>query len=190
MLSECELYLEIRKAPGHNQTKQTNSKETAGTPQTSHVNSTPKQPLTAHVSDTNEPPPPSIVHVSDTNGLPQPPTQHTSETITKRMKPKLTKLILPRFSGDVTKFRGFWDSFKSAADENDELSVVDKFNYFQSLLGGPAAKSIQGLQLSVPNYEKAKQILEGRFGRIKQIIAAHMDDFLKIKAYSGDKPCI
>ena len=43
-----------------------------------------------------------------------------------------TQAILPRFRRDVTKFRSFWDSFKSAVDENDELSVVDKFNYLQS----------------------------------------------------------
>jgi len=77
------------------------------------------------------------------------------------MKPKLLKLILPRFSGDVTKFCSFWDSLKSAVDENDELSVVDKFNYLQSLLERPAAKLIQ---IGAPNYEQANQVLEGCFG--------------------------
>jgi len=74
------VYLEIRKARGYDQTKQTNSEETAGRSQMSHMSSTPEQPLTAHLSDMNEPP---IVHVSDTNELPQPPTQHTSEKITE-----------------------------------------------------------------------------------------------------------
>ena len=52
----------------------------------------------------------------------------------KRAMAKLPKLILPKFSGDVTKFRSFWDSFKSAIDENSDLSTVDKFNYLQSLV--------------------------------------------------------
>jgi len=55
---------------------------------------------------------------------------------------------LLRFSGDyVTKFCGFWDSFKSEVDENDELSVVDKFNYLQSLLEGLEAKVYNSVYL-------------------------------------------
>ena len=67
------------------------------------------------------------------------------------------------------------------------ISIIDKFNYLRSLLEGPAAKSIQGLPLTESNYNSAKQILEGRFGRTQQVISAHMDDLLKIQACSGDK---
>ena len=63
-------------------------------------------------------------------------------------KPKLPKLTLPIFNGDNTKFRSFWDSFVSAIDNNPGLSVIDKFNYLNSLLGGIATRSIQGLTLS------------------------------------------
>ena len=59
-----------------------------------------------------------------------------------RAKPKLPKLILSKFSGDITRFRSFWDSFKSAVDNNEELSPIDKFNYLQALVEGPAAKCI------------------------------------------------
>ena len=40
--------------------------------------------------------------------------------------PKLPKLIIPRFSGEITKFRSFWDSFDSAIHKNSTLSAVDK----------------------------------------------------------------
>jgi len=179
MQSECERHLEIRKARGYDQTKQTNSEKAADTLCTDVAceQYAGAAPLTEHMSDMNELPPPLTAHVSDMNEPPPSSTQHASETVTKRMKPKLPKLILPRFSGDVTKFCSLWDSFKSAVDENDELAEVDKFNYLQSLLEGPAAKLIQGLQLSAPNYEQAKQVLEGHFGRTKQIISAHTDEF-------------
>ena len=159
-LSECERRLQRAKTGVKEQTKTAGSEGTIAAPPTSHVSYTDELPIPEHVKDASA---------------------------EKKVRPKLPRLVLPRFSGDVTKFHSFWDSFKSAVDENEDLSVVDKFNYLQSLLEGPAAKSIQGLPLTEMNYESAKEILEGRFGRTKQIIAAHMDDFLKIQACSGDR---
>ena len=49
-------------------------------------------------------------------------------------KSKLPKITLSRFSGDITRFRPFWDRFESAVDKNTALSPVDKFNYSQCLL--------------------------------------------------------
>ena len=103
------------------------------------------------------------------------------------MRHKLVRLALPRFSKDASKFCSFWGSFKSAVDENDDLSIVDKFTYLQSLLEGPAANVIQGLPLTATNYDSGKDIFEECFGRMKQIIATQMDDFLKIRVCSGDK---
>ena len=80
--------------------------------------------------------------------------------VTAVMKPKLPKITLPRFNGEITKFRAFWDRFQSAVDNNTSISPVDKFNYLHALVEGPAARSIQGLQLTEGNYEAAKQILQ------------------------------
>ena len=52
-------------------------------------------------------------------------------------KTKLPKLVLPKFKGDLTKFRSFWDSYDSAVHKNSGLSAIDKFN-LQSLLEGTA----------------------------------------------------
>ena len=54
-------------------------------------------------------------------------------------KTRLPKLSLPRFNGEITKFRTFWDSFQSAVDNNPNLTPIDKFNYLYSLLKGPGA---------------------------------------------------
>ena len=101
--------------------------------------------------------------------------------------PKLPKLVIPRFSGEVTKFRSFWDSFDSAIHRNNTLSAIDKFNYLHGLLEGPAAKSIQGLALSEANYEAAIAILQDRFGKTQQTISAHMDELLRLPSCSGDR---
>ena len=62
-----------------------------------------------------------------------------------QVKAKLSKLTLPKCRGDMTKWRSFWDSFKSAIHENNRMSKVDiNFNYLNSLLEASASRSIQG----------------------------------------------
>ena len=113
-----------------------------------------------------------------------PPPQHA----TNQVKAKLPKLILPKFRGDVTTWTGFWESYKSAVHDNESISKIDKFNYLRSLLEGAASRAIQGLTLSTSNYDSAVEILEQRFGRPQQIIAAHMDEILKLQPCTSDRP--
>ena len=96
-----------------------------------------------------------------TNSLASP--EHVSDVNTESrsgIKPKLPKLQLPKFAGDITKFRTFWDSFNSAIHCNNELSAIDKFNYLKALLEGPAAQAIQGLTLSKANYTAAIELIK------------------------------
>ena len=88
---------------------------------------------------------------------------------------RLPKLALHSFSGDLTQWLTFWDSFKSAIHDNDQLVEIDKFNYLKSLLEGTALDAVSGLTLSAPNYAEAIAILEKRFGNRQQIILKHID---------------
>ena len=45
-----------------------------------------------------------------------------SSIVTSNTKPKLSKLMLPKFKGDVTMFQAFWDCFNSAVNNNPDLS--------------------------------------------------------------------
>ena len=101
---------------------------------------------------------------------------------------KLPKLVLPKFRGEVTNWRSFWNSFNSAVHVNPGLSKIDKFNYLNSLLEGNAKRAIQGLTLSDANYDSAIEILQQRFGRQQQIISAHMEEILKIPPSHNDSP--
>ena len=121
-------------------------------------------------------------------------TARSDETIFA-VKPKLPKYItLPRFSGKVTKFQAFWDSFERAIDKNPSLSTVDKFNYLNASLEGSAAQSTQGLSLSEANYTVATEILKERLGRIQAIILAHMESLLQLPVCWGQiftsLPCV
>ena len=103
-------------------------------------------------------------------------------------KPRLPKLSLPKFQGDVTNWSAFWNSYQSPVHENSSIAVVDKFNYLNSLLEGPAARTIQGLTLNEGNYDLAVRLLKDRFGRPQQIISVHMEELLKISPCVRDKP--
>ena len=103
-------------------------------------------------------------------------------------RPRLPKLTLPKFRGDVKNWPAFWDSFQSAIHNNDDIPKVDKFNYLNSLLEGPAFKTIQGFTLTGSNYDSAIQMLQERFGDPQQIISAHMEGLLKISTCVSDRP--
>ena len=114
-------------------------------------------------------------------------TQVNQQHSNSATKPRLPKITLPRFNGEVTKWNTFWDSFNSAIHTNTDIANIDKFNYLKSLIEGPAARAIQGLTLTNDNYETAIKILEERFGKRQQIVSAHMDELLKIPSCTSDK---
>ena len=101
-------------------------------------------------------------------------------------KAKLPKIILKKFHGDPICFTPFWDSFRSAVDDNPCLSDVDKFNYLRNLLEGSAAGAIRGLPLTAENYGAAKDLLKKRFGQPQIIINAHMEGLVKVAAVTVD----
>ena len=102
-------------------------------------------------------------------------TSSIEATVRTGTRPKLPKLHLPKFSGDITKFRTFWNSYESAIHRNPEMSPIDKFNYLRALLDGPAANAIQGLNLNYANYTAAIELIKECYGKTQQIISAHMD---------------
>ena len=116
--------------------------------------------------------------------IPPPQSSHSQSTT----KPRLPKLVLPNFNGEITKFKSFWGSFNSAVNKNIDLSSADKFNYLHALLEGQAARAIQGLTLLDSNYRAAAEILHERFGKTQQIISAHMDEFRRLPTFTWDKP--
>ena len=103
-------------------------------------------------------------------------------------KSRLPKITLPKFKGDVTQFRSFWDSFESTVHTNIDLTKIDKFNYLVSLLEGTASRAIAELPITEENYDAAVDIINKRFGKPQQLISAHMDELLKISTCPTDKP--
>ena len=129
----------------------------------------------------------------NTSGMPsvldqESPSKASSSFVSHQTRSKLPKLVLPKFKSDITHYHTFWDSFESTVHRNPELSKIDKFNYLNSLLEGPASQAIQGLTVIENNYHAAIEILQQRFSKPQQIISTYMDELLKIPVCTGDKP--
>ena len=99
---------------------------------------------------------------------------------------RLTKITLPRFNGDITRFYSFWQSFESSIDKNESLAQVDKFNYLVNILEGEAFRAIQGLEIIEENYEHAKETLHERFGHKQKIVQVHMESLLNLQYSPND----
>ena len=124
------------------------------------------------VEDTNTQISSTNTQISSTN------TQLSSTNLLTTVR---SKLILPKFKGDVTSYKLFWEIFESTVHNNMQLTIIDKFNYLVSLLEGSALHSMKGLAITEENYQAALDILQERFGNSQQIISAHMDELLKLQ---------
>ena len=101
-------------------------------------------------------------------------------------KVKLPKLSLKRLDGDLTRWATFWDSFESPIHNHPGLSDIDKLNYLNTSLEGPASEAISGLKLTTANYSEAVAILKRRFGKKQLIITKHMEVLLNADAVMSE----
>ena len=103
-----------------------------------------------------------------------PPTPHQNHNI------KLPRIDIKKFSGDVTEWQTFFDSFEVAVHSNSKISSIEKINYLLSYLTGEALKTVQGLKLSEPNYSAAIEMLQERYGDKQVLISTHMNKLLNL----------
>ena len=95
---------------------------------------------------------------------------------------KLQPLKLKEFSGHFQDWQQFWDGFSSAVHENEDVAIINKFQYLLGLLKGEAALAIAGLPVKAVNYHEAIAILKNRFGQRQTIIDRHMDALMNLPA--------
>ena len=65
--------------------------------------------------------------------------------------------------------------------------MVHKLNYLINSLEGVAYKTLEGLEITEQNYEKAVDLLKTRFGKSQQVISAHMRELLSLQTSSNEK---
>ena len=93
---------------------------------------------------------------------------------------KLPKYSLPSFEGDSREWQPFWDNFLVMVENDTSIPTIQKFSYLRGALKGEAKTTIDGLSLTVDNYETAKKLLHSRFGGKEKIIFNHVQDLLAL----------
>ena len=89
---------------------------------------------------------------------------------------KLPKIEIKCFSGDYT----CWKYSEAIVHRRTDLTNIEKFIYFRSLLDKTASQAIEGFPLTAENYTAAWSILNERFGNEQIIISSHMNKILNI----------
>ena len=102
-------------------------------------------------------------------------------------KVKLPQLELKKFSGNIPEWQEFWDGFKSAIHDDEDLAKVDKFKYLRCYLEEPARSVITGFALTDANYDAAVDLLTKRFGKKNVIKRALINDLINLPAVFSEK---
>ena len=88
---------------------------------------------------------------------------------------RLPKLDVPRFDGEILNWRSFWEQFCISVHERTNLSKSEKLVYLQqSLKGGSAKGTIEGLSRSGDNYVEVVECQQSRYDRPRLIHKAHV----------------
>ena len=104
-----------------------------------------------------------------------------------KVKARLPKLEVKKFSGKLQEWQEFWDSFESFIDRNESLAAMDKFAYLRGLLLESAKSTIAGFALTSANYDAAVQLLKKRYGKDSAIQKVHLNDLLDLSPVYNER---
>lgn len=107
--------------------------------------------------------------------------QGAGSSIISQSRVKLPEIQLPSFSGNLSEWITFRDSFRSLIHQNNQLTDVDKFTYLRSALTEEARQEINSIELSAANYEIAWKALYSRYENRKLIVKTYLDAIFKTK---------
>ena len=86
---------------------------------------------------------------------------------------KLPKLSITKFDGLFENCLPFWNKFEAEID-SATLTPVTKFVYLKELVESKVRADIDGLPLNSEDYERAKSILKGEYGKTSEIVNAYL----------------
>ncbi|KRY29203.1 hypothetical protein T01_7469, partial [Trichinella spiralis] len=120
--------------------------------------------------------------------------QPTDSVGYENRKVSLPHLNLPKFDGDVTRFREFLDQFEVSVYQQVDLSNATKLVYFRGCLitieYGVALDALRGLSTANQGYELAVQRLKERFDRPLVAVRGHIFRFFHNLNRSSDLSAI
>ena len=109
-----------------------------------------------------------------TTSLTNTDTKELSSSSTKTAK--LPKLVISRFGGSFSEWPNFWGHFTEAIDKSSTASIT-KFTYLLELLEPNAKRSVESLPFTLEGYNRAKTILETKYGKQSEIEKCSLNRF-------------
>ena len=97
---------------------------------------------------------------------------------------KLPDLIIAKFNGSHTDFLRFWNTFTEEIDKTS-IPATSKFSYLKELLEEKTRSQIDGLPFSTEGYARAKIILQNKYGRVSEIVNAHVQKIMNLQIIHG-----
>lgn len=96
-------------------------------------------------------------------------------------KVKLPELKLPTFSGRMSDWVTFRDTYKNLIHNDINLSDMDKFTYLRTSLTGDALQEIASIEISSVNYDIAWKALESVFENKKLLVMTYLDSLFALE---------
>ncbi|KAM8703294.1 hypothetical protein ACLKA7_007989 [Drosophila subpalustris] len=103
-----------------------------------------------------------------------------SSTIIQRSS-KLPKLQVPEFSGKITQWTSWFNTFLTVVGSDSGLDDLSKFIYLKSALGPSPLATIECLELTATNYHRALGLLKDRFENKATILQSHVTELFSLK---------
>ena len=93
---------------------------------------------------------------------------------------QLKRISIPKFKGDVRTYESWWTAFSACVDQSAASPEYKLLHLRQSLEGEPL-RWIEMLGHSPRAYQKAKEVLERKYGGVRRKISVQMEELEKVK---------
>lgn len=100
--------------------------------------------------------------------------------------PKLKKIDVPEFDGDILKFDSFRRLFENLIHNSEELTNVQKLYYLKNSLTGPAAEIIRDFSLDDRSYSEAWSYILTRYDNPRSVIKSLFRKLINLKQIKSD----
>ena len=97
------------------------------------------------------------------------------------------KLVITKFDGSCMNWPKFWGQFSEAIDKSS-VAPITKFTYLLELLEPQEKRCVEALPFNPEGYNRAKAILQDKYGKESEIIKCYMKEILDLPNVTGTNP--
>lgn len=104
------------------------------------------------------------------------------------IRPRLPKLELFTFDGNIENFTTFYETFCSLVHNQTGISSIDKFHYLLSCTKGSALSIVKSVPITSSNYDVVWQSLLDKYQDNRMLVGKYLDKMLNFPALKSESP--